>query len=89
MNRNMKLLPKRMTFVQRSTVTFIRNVKTMLTIEDMPHPKSLPIVGTKLDLLAAGSGKKYAYENTTLTYLVRPLFVLQKIKVEIDGRYFR
>ncbi|XP_063825653.1 cytochrome P450 315a1, mitochondrial isoform X1 [Ostrinia nubilalis] len=32
--------------------------KTGLCINDMPHPKGLPLIGTKLELFAAGSGSK-------------------------------
>ncbi|XP_063892025.1 cytochrome P450 315a1, mitochondrial [Helicoverpa armigera] len=32
--------------------------KTTLSIKDMPRPKSLPIIGTKLEFIAAGSGTK-------------------------------
>ena len=29
-----------------------------LSIEHMPHPKPLPLLGTKLEFIAAGSGTK-------------------------------
>lgn len=32
--------------------------KAPLSIEHMPRPKSLPLLGTKLDFIAAGRGTK-------------------------------
>ncbi|XP_050351130.1 cytochrome P450 315a1, mitochondrial [Nymphalis io] len=43
---------------KRYAVRSVHQSKTPLTIADIPHPKSLPIIGTKLDLILAGSGKK-------------------------------
>lgn len=38
------------------------NFKTVLptqnTIQDMPHPKELPLIGTKLDFFMFGGGTK-------------------------------
>ncbi|XP_046965607.1 cytochrome P450 315a1, mitochondrial [Vanessa cardui] len=42
----------------RYAVRSVQHSKMPLTIADIPHPKSLPIIGTKLDLILAGSGKK-------------------------------
>ncbi|XP_045772799.1 cytochrome P450 315a1, mitochondrial [Maniola jurtina] len=42
---------------KRFKATFIKE-DTLLSISDMPHPKSLPIIGTRLQLIAAGGGKK-------------------------------
>ncbi|OWR46642.1 cytochrome P450 CYP315A1 [Danaus plexippus plexippus] len=38
--------------------SYILPVKNYLTISDMPKPKSLPIIGTKLEFLAAGGANK-------------------------------
>lgn len=36
----------------------ISGKKLALTIQDIPRPKSLPLIGTKLEFIAAGSGTK-------------------------------
>ncbi|CAH2096099.1 unnamed protein product [Euphydryas editha] len=43
---------------KRYITTSIQRPKLPLTIADIPRPKSLPIIGTKLDLIIGGSGKK-------------------------------
>nr|UUA80965.1 shadow [Chilo suppressalis] len=45
------------------TVSYYRSYKSasadyVLNMEEMPHPRELPLFGTKLSLLAAGSGSK-------------------------------
>ncbi|KAI8436894.1 hypothetical protein MSG28_010330 [Choristoneura fumiferana] len=42
----------------RNCVTSQGQTKYIKTIEDMAHPKSLPLLGTKLDLIFAGGGTK-------------------------------
>ncbi|KAG6452805.1 cytochrome P450 315a1, mitochondrial [Manduca sexta] len=59
MHRMTRLLSK-----QQKLLIFQRNaasaecIRTDLTINEMPHPKSMPILGTKLEFFAAGGGKK-------------------------------
>lgn len=57
MNRLAQIIPQgKPSLLNRNTMTSFQGTEALLTIMDMPHPKSLPIVGTKLHLLAAGSG---------------------------------
>lgn len=42
-----------------STINSIKKSQsTLCTMDHIPRPNSLPFIGTKLDLIAAGSGKK-------------------------------
>ncbi|KAL0883063.1 hypothetical protein ABMA27_016533 [Loxostege sticticalis] len=48
-----RICKQKLSYFKRCNVT-----NTGLFINDMPHPKGLPLIGTKLELLAAGSGSK-------------------------------
>lgn len=57
MNRLTRIVPQgKLSFMRKDKITSIQETEAQYSIADMPHPTSLPIVGTKLHLLAAGSG---------------------------------
>lgn len=52
------MFQRKLSLFTRSKMTNIQGTEPQYTITDMPHPRSLPVIGTKLHLLAAGSGKR-------------------------------
>lgn len=63
-------IKRQSTFYVKRMLTTLKSDKKLVNMYDIPRPRSLPIIGNKLDFIFNGSGAKLVYWYNILIILL-------------------